>query len=275
MPYSLQAFAFESLLTADKMTQMMDNDEQLQASIIGSGGLFTYNNSGHTHDDTDSPVILTLGNNFVSQAILKTTTGEVSTGGTANLTLPGGSYGFYPQVRKDGAGTFSSTIADALSGTSFITNIYIDTTGTARAQQRYVQASPPYKIGNVYWGHFIFVLREKVSEKVLASYEAEDPPWAYNGSGIKDSSERISSVPHPFADYTNTDLPSTQEILLLDLRNSNTKLWKEDLIKDGKSILEDLDRMSITNVKTFSTFGIPSDIHGFTDKIVIRKGLLR
>jgi hypothetical protein len=274
MPYSLQAFAFESLLTADKMTQMMDNDEQLQASIIGSGGLFTYNNSGHTHDDTDSAAISLLASS-VAQAELKTTTGEVSTLGTANLTLPGGTYGFYPRVKSSATFNFA-LIADSLNSASYVTNIYLDA-GAAEtfAQHRYIQASPPYKIGNIYWGHFLFVLREKISKKVISTYEAEDPPWAYNGAGRKDSPERIASVPHPFADYVNKELPSIQEILLLDLRETNVKTWKRDLIKTGKSILEDLDRMNITNVKTFSTFGLPSGISGFTDKIIIRKGSLK
>ena len=45
----------------------------------------------------------------VSQAKLKTAVGEISTGGQAQImTLPGGEYGFYPQIRWDGAGYGSS-----------------------------------------------------------------------------------------------------------------------------------------------------------------------
>lgn len=277
MPYSLQAFAFESLLTADKMTQMMDNDEQLQASVIGSGGLFTYNNSGHTHDNSNSPFITAFGTNIVAQANLKTAQGEVSREiGASNLTLPGGEFGFYPRVKADVAGNLTAQIVNAGAGTSYGTTIYLDSAGqTVFANQRYIQASPPYKIGNIFWGHFLFILKEKNSDKILAAYEAEDPPWAYNGIGIKDSPERISSVPHPFADCVNVDLPSTQEILLLDLRDNNMKSWKEDLMKESKSILENLDKVNITDIRTFSTFGLSSEINGFSNKIVIRKGSLK
>lgn len=285
MPFSYQAFTFESLLTSAKMTQVNENSQALWASVVGSHGGWTLPVSGHTHDDSNSPFITALGNNTVAQANidasavgqaeLKTAQGEVSTSGAADLTLPGGEYGFYPRIKTSGSNV-EAHIAITNGSASYVTNIHlIDTGGDAFAQQRYIQASPPYKIGNVLWGHFIFVLRVKSSGEVLASYEAEDPPWAYNGIGIKDSPERISSVPHPFADYVNKELPSAQEILLLDLRNVDVKSWKEDLAKEGKSILEDLGKTTITDIKTFSTYGLPSGINGFTNKIIIREGSLK
>ena len=129
-----------------------------------------------------------LASSAVGQAQLKTTTGEVSTSaGAVNATLPGGTYGFYPQVKFTAGGTSTSMnaqIALVVSGTSYVTNIRLATDdgggGTASAQHRYVQASPPYNLGNGDVPLFMFALVDSLG-KIRATYVAPEPPWAYNG----------------------------------------------------------------------------------------------
>ena len=228
--------------------------------------------TSHDHDGGDGAVI--------PQGGLKTTTGAVSTTSLSpvNLTLPGGEYGFYPQVKQaSGAAGITATIANlVVSVGSYVTNIALNRSASAGevfAQQRYFQASPPYKIGNKKWGHFLYVLVNSQGD-VVASYEAEDPPYAYNGppQHKKDSIERIQAVPHPFADYIKKD-PAVDglEIVLVDLRGHNTKKWKADNAKKGKGILEDLGPINKKGkIVTLQELGI-GNIQGFTDKVKIRK----
>ena len=175
-----------------------------------------------------------------------------------------------------GSGNIGASIATSLEDPfSYVTNIALfrNNAGTVYAKQRYIQASPPYKIGDKIWNHFLYMLVNSMGD-VVASYEAEDPPYAYNGSphNTKDSIERIMAVPHPFADYHSRD-PAIDgfEIILVDLREYDTKKWKADNAKLGKGILEDLGHINKKGrIITPQEVGI-GDIQGFTDKVKIRK----
>ena len=146
-------------------------------------------------------------------------------------------------------------------------------TETCYINSRYIQNSPPYKIGNQKWGHFVYILINS-QDDIIASYEAEDPPYAYHGPehNAKDSVERIMAVPHPFIKYWDRD-PALDglEIVLIDLRGHDTKKWKDDNAKNGKGILEDLGHINKKGkIVTPQELGI-DDIQGFTDKVKIRK----
>ena len=212
----------------------------------------------------------------VGQGELKTATGEVSTSAAdINLTLPGGTYGFYPQIKTNALGGLRPVyISNNIPSTSYVTNIFLTAqSGTSYAQQRYIQASPPYKIGDTVWGHFLFLLRKISTGDVVSSYQAEDPPWAYNGKVWlpKNHVDRISEVPHPFADYWLKD-PAIDglEIVLVNLNAVDTKKWRDDNWKVGKSILEDIPAVlpSKGKLKTFADFNIPA-IARFTDRVKV------
>ncbi len=230
---------------------------------------------GHDHDGANSETIDLTG--LVARTDLKTTMSSVSTGGASSLlTLPGGEYGFYPQTKISSvAGTQNAHMVNSIAiGTSYVSYITLGTSaGTISAQQRYIQASPPYMIGNKQWGHFLFLLRRISDGVVVSSYEAEDPCWAYNGnpSNAKDSPERIAEVPHPFGDYTQKD-PAVDglEIVLVDLSTVPVKKWIGDNRKVGKGILEDVGAVLTgrgTN-KAHSDYSIPA-IPNFTDRVKI------
>ena len=152
----------------------------------------------------------------VVQGTLTTTTGEVSHTGAsdgANLTLPGGSYGFYPQLKVDQIDqtpAITGYIGLAYPGTtSYATIIYLGLTvntdpRTAYAQQRYITAS-----GKEHW---VFLLIEKDTGNILSGYSAPEHPCYGNGDDPE-------IVPHPFADYWNKPLPQGQEIVVLDMES--------------------------------------------------------
>ena len=241
------------------------------------------NGDTHDHSGGDGATIGADGVNqnsiaasSVGQGELKTAQGEVSTTGSSiNLVLPGGEYGFYPRVKTAGTEVIAAQVAIVLLNNNYVTNINLDSAAgdVVYAQQRYFQASPPYKIGSKEWGHFLYMLVNAQGD-VIASYEAEDPPYAYNGPShhAKDSIERIQAVPHPFADYHDKD-PAIDglEIVLVDLRKYDTKKWKFDNAKKGKGILEDMGHINKKGkIITPQSLGI-TNIQGFTDKVKIRK----
>lgn len=164
-----------------------------------------------------------IGPAAVTQSKLKTATGEVTVAaGIILATLPGGEYGFYPQNKipgggsgwvvshnlnttapiDAGAGTFSNTNNPA----SYLTQIVLFSNSGAPTyvQQRYIQSSPPwepYLAGDTV-PIFIFGLLEKSTGKVVATYTAEDPPWANNGPTIINPLGRLQRLARarlPFA----------------------------------------------------------------------------
>jgi len=143
-----------------------------------------------------------LANKAVSQAKLKTSSGSVSTVApySFNLTLPGGEYGFYPQIKEVG-GTVSAYISNLYATTTYVTNIYLapqEVPGCyAYAQQRYVTSS-----GEVHW---VFILRDKVTKETISMYQAPDYP-CFGNSG------KPLLVPHPFGSYD----PDKHEIIVIN-----------------------------------------------------------
>jgi hypothetical protein len=142
----------------------------------------------------------------VSQAKLKTSQGSVSSAGDwANLTLPGGEYGFYPQIKMQDTSSLGYSVsigsiaASSYTGwTTYTSNVNTRGQGkTVYVRQRYVTSS-----GEVFW---IFILRDKTTKEVVATWQAPDHPCFGNGGKPK-------LVPHPFPDYD----PETQEIIVIN-----------------------------------------------------------
>lgn len=157
------------------------------------------NVTGNADTATSAGTATTVSDSAISQAKLKTSSGSV-TATASNATLPGGEFGFYPQVKCGSGGMqVTSRISQAQTSTSYVTNIYLDQqgAGSVYAQQRYVTAS-----GEVFW---IFILRDKDTKEIKAAWQAPDHPCFGNGGKPK-------LVPHPFPDYD----PETQEIVVVN-----------------------------------------------------------
>jgi hypothetical protein len=132
-----------------------------------------------------------LSNNYIVQGMLNTSTGVVYTNSTTptQFTLPGGSYGFYPQILCDaGGGLGSATIGGDNSnkrawGATYATKIVLasnDAGNNAHAQQRYINACPPYNLGDGEIGQFIFAVVDE-NGRIKSSYAAPEAPWHNNG----------------------------------------------------------------------------------------------
>jgi len=165
-------------------------------------------------------VALSVPDASITQAKLKTSSGSVSQVdvGSSLLTLPGGEYGFYPQIK-------TSSVSDVYRGasilffgtvagfTSYVTKISLySESDTIYAQQRYVTSS-----GEVFW---IFILRvivdytetgvggELIEHKagdIISMYQAPDHPCFGNGG-------KPLLVSHPFGSYD----PDKHEIIVIN-----------------------------------------------------------
>lgn len=152
---------------------------KIQQAAIGPGAI------GQSQLKSQSSGILTLTTN--------------ASGGSVSVILPGGQYGFWPQSRMTGLpndGNDDRNYVLGLRGwiNQFATNpsspdpalaSYISLSssgGTAACQvsQRYTTASAPYDIGNGDIPLFVFIHLD-AQGKILATYIADSPPWAYNG----------------------------------------------------------------------------------------------
>lgn len=171
------------------------------------GGYTDTDVAGDTHYDD-----VAINGRTTNQSLLKTATGSVFTTSATleNITLPGGEYGFYPQVKCDNSvGLIDAKIAyeGAAIGSSYVTNIALaypagGGVSSAFAQQRYVTAS-----GKSYW---VFLLYDKKVQKIISGYAAPDHPSYGNG-------DDADIIPHPFANYLQSSLPENLDIILLDI----------------------------------------------------------
>lgn len=130
----------------------------------------------------------------IVSGLIKTTFGDNVTSLVAIQlqTLAGGTFGFYPQLFGSTAGETSrwgegsggvSSAAEHL-GTTPTTRIKFSAAsggGTAAfVRQYYIQASPPYNLGDGDVPLFVFAVVDGLGN-VESSYVAPEPPWANNG----------------------------------------------------------------------------------------------
>lgn len=250
------------------------------------GDVFTVDRAGVTVDlfnilstnlQHNGNTIVTAGAAVIGQGELKTATSsqslEINAGADGSIALTGGSWSWWTA----GAAVGNAPIGFGDINTAAGTLGFFNDDGSARTiyvDGRYIQASPPYKIGDVTWGHFFYVLRNKSTGEVLGTSEAEDPSWAYNGAiWIKDknSIERMASAPHPFAGYWDKPLPDELEICLIDMREFNVAALKIDCLKKKKKADQEiLTNITIGAAQSHKKYNLP-EIPGFTDKVKIRK----
>jgi hypothetical protein len=126
-----------------------------------------------------------LDSAVVSQGKLKTTTASgsqaLTAGGQASYSLTGGTYSWW-------TGSSGVTLSQGISfgngntgaGVIGLVNDYTSAGQTFYADERYVQASPPYYLGDLV-ALFIFALIDKSTGEIVALRVSEDPPWAYHG----------------------------------------------------------------------------------------------
>ena len=165
--------------------------------------------------------------NTVTTSQIKTTLGEVSGSGEFEITLPGGTWGYYPQI-KTADGYIDVYLGLGFTSTSYVTNISFRGSGSTKyAQQRYVTASGE--------DHWLFLLVDKETKDIVASYSAPDHPAYGNGGNFE-------KIAHPFGNYN-----SDKYFICIADKDSIEELQKE---------FEKINK--VTWVKyVLSKFGIP------------------
>jgi len=211
--------------TAQTITCTGDN---LYSDGVRSGDYFEIlydiktNSDGHDHDGTNSKLL----NASVTQSALATSEppGSVSTPTATpiDVALPGGEYGFYPQLKVSAGTMYAQISSNSFAETSYTTTIYLNPDGgTGYAQQRYVTAT-----GRIHW---VFILRDILTKKVLVTWQGPDHPSFGNGGKPK-------LCPHPFGNYNE----EIHEIVVINPTKAQVKEIKEKTIVEDDS-LPDLD----------------------------------
>jgi len=227
-------------------------DEKVKASSTGTAGYLDA-----IVDDVTVEIatnILQVKDAGIAQTKLKTSQGEVSTASADTfLTLPGGEYGFFPQIKNSAGGNFVMTLsgrgdAQPMSpGTSYITTVCITRlSGTAYAQQRYVTASGKdhwifLKIAKTYFEELDFqgIKTGNVFKKgqIVSSYQAPDhPSYGNGGDEIK--------LSHPFAshDSIKQDIIVVDNSILLELKPLITRKNSLLTLINNKCLIDDSTR---------------------------------
>lgn len=193
MVWTTLSFPFGSVLTSAKMTQLYDN---LTALANGDSGAPNIQTAAYAAGSVDQAAI---GANDVGQSELKTTTANQSssvaqnavgtitpTGATYTLAywLSGATATYTPAWDRTTWGSVSAVMLVGHNAQSSATIRLAHHNGaalTCYVYSRYVQASPPWNLGNGDVGLFVFALRHKKTGEILGTYAAQDPPWAYRG----------------------------------------------------------------------------------------------
>ena len=150
----------------------------------------------------------------VSQAKLKTATGEVSSGGVGGAYIvPGGQYCFRSQFKAaNKAGDFWIHEGCGESGydygyanlSSFYTGPWV-TMGFGSGAGSVTTYAASIYVTSSGQDHWIFFLLDKETKRVLAGYQAPDHPCHGQGGDEND-------IPHPFGSYDSTK----HEVILID-----------------------------------------------------------
>lgn len=176
----------------------------------------------------------------ISQTKLKTSYGEVSGEGTK--TLPGGQYGFYPQLyfaiwketAQHGAYATVITLQGILGGTPY-------------ALQRYVTSS-----GEVNW---LYILRDKKTKAVKQTWFAPDHPCMGQDCDPDD-------LPHPFIGVDE----ATEEVIVINPTDAEVDVFKKKKGKReplAKAILDNYEIDDDSDAEWTDkdvTIGLPEDM---------------
>lgn len=183
---------YREILLAERDAESPITEELIDAIINNSIAMF----EGHV----DAPKILAaafdvgaldqsaIADRAIGQAELKTATGSVSTPNSNsyknNFVMPGGEYGFYPRVSvvaRVGSYPVASIFQWTSSGQAASLATYLRLDGASvTASQRYIQASPPYDLGDGEIPLFIYIEVDTLGNP-QGIYIAPEAPFHYNG----------------------------------------------------------------------------------------------
>ncbi len=148
---------------------------------LGLGALATLNSVTASQIDANAVGQSEVANAAIGQGELITSQGAVTVPNISNTVLPGGLYGFYPQTAANVNAYATALILYGGQSTTYTTAIWNDGGNTGKAQQRYINASPPFNLGHGDIPLFIMLRLRALTKEVEGVYIADVPPWGYNG----------------------------------------------------------------------------------------------
>jgi len=154
-----------------------------------------------TYDNTSGEISLEAaagGGGLIAQGDLKTTTQNVTLttaiSSTFNYVSTGGQYVLYTDAKSPSwTGPYGTLpIAFVVKHEQYVYNYTTYTSGfrittstpssyTYYARQRYIQASPPYDLGDGEMFGFIYLVIDNVTGEIIMSSTSPDPSWMHNG----------------------------------------------------------------------------------------------
>ncbi len=122
---------------------------------------------------------------------LQQSSASISALGIAEITFTGGTYNFMAGIGSSAFGSSAQGDIDGMTITPHnngayqnviaIMNTQSGASDTYFFQSRYIQASPPYDLGDGEIPLFIFVIIDNSTGDIVGVDIAADPPWANNG----------------------------------------------------------------------------------------------
>ena len=216
--------AFSNVAVSGQSTVAADNATDTLTLVAGTNITMT------TNATSDSVTINASSGapaaNSVGQNELKDTNAVLSTTSTTLvwLTSTAGTHAFsfqlyHTSTGTSGTGSLSGYIHYENSTTPRKRFALKTTTQTAYLREYYVQASPPYDLGDGYIPLFVFMLVEKGTGKVVAASLAPEAPWHYNGhtnirATRKDGARSWKEVPQIIKDLDDANLTKQEAVRL-------------------------------------------------------------
>lgn len=230
------AFGYGTKLTSNQQSQLRDNVTHVYNfcdTTGGSGGQILIKQGGANMAAKTISGGITINADgvvpLIGQGQLKTSQGYIETNNTSGLsfTVPGGQYGFFPQIAVSQEGNYVYWKGPSTDSATHQTRMRLWAAYEPHfclIHIRYVTAS-----GEVYW---LFFLRDKATKKVIASYGAPDHPCFGNGG-------KPLLVSHPFPEFD----PATQEIIvvnpsLAEVKSIERQCVVEDETKPDRKFLQ-------------------------------------
>lgn len=176
----------DSPITTGLMTAYRDNFPALAAGLSGAPLIQTAALEQTASSEAVTQACIRAA--AVGQAELKSTTASqsasVSSGGYGEVTLTGASY-----TMAWFCGNNSTYYKDCIAPNSgtYTTKVRVEDknalgTHTMYVYSRYIQASPPYDLGNGDIALFIMARINTITKEIIETFIAQDPPWAYNSN---------------------------------------------------------------------------------------------
>lgn len=248
MAWTGQTFSVGQILTAAQMTNLQND---ITALANGDAGAPAIQTAAYGAGSVDAAAIgagevgqSEVAASAIGQGELKSTTASQSqsigaevvgtitpTGGTYTLGwFAGGSNGFTTGFRlATNGGLYSAIVGFANLSTG---------PSTAYLYSRYIQASPPWNLGNGDIPLFIMAIVHNKTKEVKGTYVAEDPPWYAHGPHKINANARLQQKAGLWGKSLKSALDNRdglQALRSMDKRSIDL-LSKQPLSMDDKNI---------------------------------------